>query len=68
MSDWLKYLIIICLICVVAFILWLIGSFVQFLNDNRFVYGLIVGIIIGLLVGVFGVLGIQKFIAWRKSI
>ena len=35
-------------IIVLTFVLWIIGSIIQFLNDNRFVYGLLVGLVGGI--------------------
>lgn len=34
-------------IAILAFVLWLIGSTIQFLSNHLFVYGLIVGLVSG---------------------
>lgn len=60
MPDWVKVFLGICLLGVVAFVLWLIGSAIQFLSDNRFVYGGLVGTV----VGIVGTLVVQWVRRW----
>jgi len=60
-------LLIVVGLAVVIFIVWLIASAIQFLNDNRFVYGLIVGCVAGLVTGIGGTIGIQQLIEWRRK-
>jgi hypothetical protein len=50
-------------IAVLAFILWLISSTIQYLSNHIFVYGLIVGLI----VGIGGTIGILRLIKWWRN-
>lgn len=46
-----------------AFIVWLIGSIIQFLSNHLFVYGLFVGLIMG----IGGTIGIGRLIIWWRN-
>jgi uncharacterized membrane protein required for colicin V production len=35
-------------VAIIAFVWWLIGSTIQFLSNNLFIYGLLVGLVIGI--------------------
>ena len=50
-------------IAILVFVFWLIGSTIQFLSNNLFVYGLLVGLVIG----VGGTIVVSLLISWRRS-
>ena len=43
----MKVLLILVGLAVFGFVLWLIGSTIQFLSEHLFVYGLITGLVVG---------------------
>jgi|GEM_PF-4693430 len=61
-KDWETFFKFFIAIVVIAFVLWVLGAAIQFLTNQKFLFGILVGLVVG--TGI--TFAIMRFIVYRN--